>query len=322
MLDKLIHVNQVGYVKGRCITENIRILSDIMFHTKQRKKAGKFINIDFTKAFDSVNWDFLVETLTKFNFGSSFIRWIKTFYTNISSCINNNGKLSETFKLGRGVRQGDPLSPYLFILMVEMLSIQIRDDKSIEGIKVGQHEIKLVQYADDMTGCISNVNSAKQFLQVVKVFGKYSGLTLNKSKTEGMWLGSERFSELEPLGIAWPKEPIRFLGVYLSYDKTQSDEINFSDKIKKCKQILALWGSRNLTFYGKTQVVKTFIISQFLYVTSAVYISDKYINDINKSNDYKFHMVRKLYQMVKEIHISRISYMEYKYYLFSICEQC
>ena len=53
-------------------------------------------------------------------------------------------------------------------------------------------------------------------------------------------------------------------------------------KIKKCKQILALWGSRNLTFYGKTQVVKTFIISQFLYVASAVYISDKYINDINK----------------------------------------
>ena len=159
----------MGYVKDRHITENIRTVSDIMFYTKQKQMEGMLINIDFKKAFDSVNWNFMIETLRHFNFGDSFIKWIRTFYNDITSCVNNNGKISRKFHLGRGVRQGDPISPYLFILMVEILASKIREEKNIKGIEVGNEEIKVLQYADDTTGCLSDVKSAKLFLHTVDI---------------------------------------------------------------------------------------------------------------------------------------------------------
>ena len=96
-----------------------------------------------------------------------------------------------------------------------------------------------------------------------------------------MWLGSWRQCKDTPLGITWPDKPIRFLGVFLSYDEEQHEMLNFTEKIRKSRQILNLWKTRNLTLFGKVQIVNTFIISQFLYVTSALYIPDCYVNDIN-----------------------------------------
>ena len=96
--------------------------------------------IDFQKAFDRVEWEFLFKCLEVFNFGPDFLRWVKVFYKNIQSCIMNNGMTSNYFTLERGVRQGDPLSPYLFIVVVETLAIAIHQNPAIKGIFIGKEE--------------------------------------------------------------------------------------------------------------------------------------------------------------------------------------
>ena len=138
----IIHYNQARFIKGRFISEVARSILDIIDHTETLKTPGVLLFIDFEKAFDSIEWDFLYKSLAAFNFGPTLIGWIKTFYNNVSSCVLNNGLFSAPFQLERGVRQGDPLSPYLFIVAIEILAISLRTNKYIEGIKIGEDETK------------------------------------------------------------------------------------------------------------------------------------------------------------------------------------
>ena len=90
------------------------------------------------------------------------------------------------------MRQGDPLSPYLFVVVVETLAIAIRQNTAIKGISIGKEETKLLQYADDTTAVLSDRDSAHVLLNLLDVFRKLSGLKINTSKTEGMWVSSLR----------------------------------------------------------------------------------------------------------------------------------
>ena len=131
---------------------------------------------------------------------------------------------------------------------------------------------------------MADVDSAEHFLSVVKVFGEYSNLQLNKEKTQGLWLGKNRHKKEEPLGIAWPDKPLKLLGIYIYMEAC--DKLNYDKKLAKCKTILNWWKSRNLTIIGRIQVVKTFIISQFLYASSVIYMPEKYISEVNKMIRY------------------------------------
>ena len=95
---------------------------------------------------------------------------MKTFYKNVSSCVINNGVSSPSFKLGRGVRQGDPLSSYLFVVAIEILAISIRSNTSIKGITIGDNETKLLAYADDMTALLSDITSKKELVDSLNTF--------------------------------------------------------------------------------------------------------------------------------------------------------
>ena len=104
VLPNIIHHNQTGYVKDRYIGETVRSVFDVMDLTLKENVPGLLIFIDVQKAFDSLEWNFLLSCLEAFNFGPDFIRWVKAFYKNIQSCVINNGLMSDYFTLERGVR--------------------------------------------------------------------------------------------------------------------------------------------------------------------------------------------------------------------------
>ena len=104
LLPKLINEDQVGYVKGRYIGQNIRIIADMLKYTDINKIQANILLIDFEKAFDSIEWSFMFKCLEAYNLGECFIKWVKTLYKKIQSCVSNNGYLSPYFTLNRGIR--------------------------------------------------------------------------------------------------------------------------------------------------------------------------------------------------------------------------
>ncbi len=143
VLPLLINNDQTGYLKNRLIGENIRLLQDISFFTEQTHTTILFLSIDFEKAFNFLKWNFLLKILKLVNFGEKIIGYIKMMYNNIKSTVINNGSSGGYFKLERGVRQGCPLSAYLFIVTIEILANIIRYEKNIKGIKIDNKIIKL-----------------------------------------------------------------------------------------------------------------------------------------------------------------------------------
>ena len=91
VLPNIVHHNQTGYIKDRFIGETVRSILDVMYFTKKENSPGLLIFIDFQKAFDTLEWNFLSQCLSAFNFGPDFMRWIRTFYKHIQSCVINNG---------------------------------------------------------------------------------------------------------------------------------------------------------------------------------------------------------------------------------------
>ena len=161
-----------------------------MIHqTIKMKIPGIILTIDFEKAFDSIRWDFLYKCLKLYNFGTNFIYFTKTLYNETTKAVINKGNISKWFKAERGVRQGCPISPYLFILAVEILSSKIRSLNDIKGIKIGGTEIKISQLPDDTTCFIKDDISLQNMLTVFDKFEKCAGLKMNIDKTTAKPLG-------------------------------------------------------------------------------------------------------------------------------------
>ena len=120
------------------------------------------------------------------------------FIGHIKSSVVVNGQLSEWFSIQRGCRQGDPISPYLFILCVEIFATMIRQNKNIKGILIGETEYKISQYADDIEIMLEgDKNSFEETVKIINTFGNKSGLFLNAGKTSTIWLGNKRNSPIK-----------------------------------------------------------------------------------------------------------------------------
>ena len=186
------------------------------------------------------------KTLEHFGFGSSLINWINLFYSDIQSCIINSGWSGGFFGLGRGVRQGCPLSPYLFILCVEVLAVAIRGDNEIEGISVGNVECKLSQYADDTAMILDGSQaSLERSFALLDSFGQQSGLRVNCEKTEVLWIGSKKGSHqimCPEKNLKWADGKVKALGVWFCTDQNEGMKMNYEDKAHKVEDILNLIG--------------------------------------------------------------------------------
>ena len=168
------------------------------------------------------------------NFGDSIKRWVNVFYNDIQSCVIQNGFLSEPFTVKRGCRQGDPLSPYIFLLCAEILSRLFKANKDIKGIKIEGTEYLLSQFADDTTVLLDGTeNSLNEALNILSKFAIASGLKLNSTKTRAVWIGSKKFSGEtfnHRLKLDWNQTDFIILGIKFSCNLDTVVDINYSMK--------------------------------------------------------------------------------------------
>ena len=189
------------------------------------------IFLDFQKAFDSIEWNFLFKALNKLNFGPDFKNWVQTSFCNITSCITNNGFASDFFNPERGVRHGCSLSGTLFVLGIEILALAIKKNPKIEDIRVGAHELKITQYVDDTTVFLNNPESMSVLLDLLEKFERSLALKINRMKSESMWLGKWKNREDTPFNIKWPKDSVFALGIHFSNLEKVSGNHNFYEKL-------------------------------------------------------------------------------------------
>lgn len=285
-LPSLINYDQTGFLKGRFIGENIRLIDSVICYAKEKNIPGLLLFLDFEKAFDTIEWGFIKKTFHYFGFGSSILKWLNLFYSRPESCVLNNGWASNFFEIQRGVRQGCPLSPYLFVLSAEILAKKIRENKSIKGIFVNNKEIKLSQYADDTTLILDGTKeSLIASLKTLDDFYEISGLKLNDKKTEAFWIGASCGNaevSIPDKNFKWPKYKVKALGVWFSIDPEATASLNYSEKLDKVRNVLSCWKYRRLTLIGKITVLKSLVASQLVYVLAPLHTNAKVIKEVNK----------------------------------------
>ena len=282
VIDELIDCDQTGYITGRYIGENIRTVSDVIEYLNANNKSGIILLIDFEKAFDTISWDFIDKALHKFNFGPTFRHWVKVLYTDSKSAVINNGNFTEFFNLERGVRQGCPLSTYLFLLVVELLSINIRNNKQIEGIKLKNCTLKISQMADDTTIFVSSSASIPQLLSTLSAFAISSGLKTNVEKTKVYPIHNPLLKAEHLQGLKFEKGPINLLGITVTNDVKINKEKNVTPKLNLMKNLLRMWSTRNISLKGKITVINSLIVSLFVYPATIMDIDKESLDDIDK----------------------------------------
>ena len=252
VLSKIIHSDQNGYIRNRYIGFNIRQIQDIIDYSEKFNIEGALLFIDFSKAFDSLEWPFMYEALLKFGLPDSFIKWVKTLYNDVKGCMLNNGWISETYNVSRGIKQGCPLSSILFVIAVEIMACRIRQDNNITGFQIKldnkTHSLKISQLADDTTLFLKSKQEVSLALNIIEIFGTLSGLKLNRSKTEGIWLGRLKHCREKFENINWNKGPIKSLGVYFGIDKNECDKLNMEKILIKTEESLNSWKKKKTNY--------------------------------------------------------------------------
>ena len=199
---------------------NIHQSISVIHHiNKLKNKKHMIISVDAEKAFDKIQYPFMVKTLQKAGTEGTYLNIIKVIHDKpTANTILIDEKL-KAFPLTSGIRQGCPLSPLLFNIALEVLAKAIREEKEIKGIQIGKEEIKLSLFADDMILYIENSKEAtRKLLEFLNEFSKVAGYKINAQKSLPFLYTNNRRSEREiketiPFTIA--SKRIKYLGINL-----------------------------------------------------------------------------------------------------------
>ena len=268
-LNYIIGDQQKGFIEGRNIAECTREIYDFMFECEESEIPGLMLLIDFEKAFDSVAWDFILYSLERFHFPNYIYKWVELFQRGAESRVVQCGWLSDPFSLSRGCRQGDPVSPYIFIICAELLSQAIKNNPNIKGISIKGEERKLTTFADDTSLFLdASKKSLRKSIETLDSFREASGLKINIGKTKAAWLGSKRHQNegmCHDLNLDWVHEFSALGIIYNVRDLSQITELNCRSKFAEIDKILLNWSRRSTTLLGRVTILKSLALSKIIH---------------------------------------------------------
>lgn len=276
VISNIIDDCQSAFVGERNMLDSVLVANEIIHEAKRRKKSSFVLKIDFEKAYDTVDWEFLLYMLRRLKFGEKWVQWIKACLASASVSVLVNGSPSEEFRMEKGLRQGDPLAPFLFLIVAEGLSGLVR-----QAVLLGQFSpfklddggglhVSLLQFADD-TIFLGEASMQNTFVvkSILRCFELVSGLKVNfhKSKIAGVcaeenWLRSSvSLLHCKHMGI-----PFIYLGLPVGGNPRR---ISFWDPvISKLQARLSRWKGRHLSFGGRLCLIKAVLSSLPLYYLS------------------------------------------------------
>ncbi|GJS72132.1 RNA-directed DNA polymerase, eukaryota [Tanacetum coccineum] len=263
VISDLVSDVQTTFVSGRQILGGPFIINELLSWCKRKKKHAMLFKVDFAKAYDSVRWDFLDDVLRSFGFGSKWRSWISGCLSSAMASVIVNGSPTSKFQFQCGLKQGDPIAPYLFILVMESLHLsfsRVVEAGMYKGIVIDNSVmISHVFYADDavFVGEWSDSN-LDRILHVLHCFYLTSGLKINVQKSSLMGVGvnhNDIAKAASKLGCSILKTPFKYLGV--SVGSSSYRVRAWEDTLCKLKSRLSKWKAKTLSIGGISYLAKS-----------------------------------------------------------------
>nr|ABD28670.2 RNA-directed DNA polymerase (Reverse transcriptase) [Medicago truncatula] len=290
ILPSIISKEQRGFVQGRNIRDCIALTSEAINVLDNKSFGGNLaLKIDVTKAFDTLNWDFLLLVLKTFGFNELFCNWIKTILHSSKMFISMNGAQHGFFNCNRGVRQGDPLSPLLFCIVEEVLSrsISILADKGLIDLIAASRNNCLpfhCFYVDDlMVFCKAKMSSLIVLKSLFTRYADCSGQIMNIRKSfifAGGITDTRMNNIVNILGFNVGSLPFTYLGAPIFKGKPKG--IHFQPIADKVKAKLAKWKASLLSIAGRIQLVKSVVQSMLVHTMSIYSWPIKILKEMEK----------------------------------------